>query len=77
MLFFYLHSPQFVSAASGYDTKVIGHALRSKTEQVSAIKFWDQESGQHVVLVDTPGFDDTFKSDLDILNIISKWLVSR
>ena len=75
--FIYLYPPQFVSAASGYDSRVVGHGLRSKTDQVSAVKFRDQESGQRVVLVDTPGFDDTSKSDLDILNMISKWLVSR
>ena len=32
---------------------------------------------RHVVLVDTPGFDDTGKSDPDILTLISKWLTSR
>ena len=64
-------------AVSGRDTKAVGHDLRSHTDQVSAVKFLDQESMQHIVLVDTPGFDDTFKSDLDILNLISEWLVSR
>lgn len=29
------------------------------------------------VLVDTPGFDDTVKSDLEILNMISDWLNAR
>ena len=27
-----------------------------------------------IVLVDTPGFDDTKKSDLEILELISNWL---
>ena len=27
-----------------------------------------------MVLVDTPGFDDTKKTDLEILELISKWL---
>ena len=64
-------------SASGRDTNGVGHTLKSFTNQVTAIKFWDQGSKRHVVLVDTPGFDDTFKSDLDILNMISDWLVSR
>lgn len=55
----------------------MGHALKSFTSQVHAVRFLDQETGHHVVLVDTPGFDDTFKSDLDILSMISKWLTSR
>ena len=70
-------SPQFVCAASGRDTKAISHGLRSYTDQVRAVKFRDEESGRHVVLVDTPGFDDTFRSDLDTVTLISKWLVSR
>jgi len=31
-------------------------------------------SGNNLVLVDTPGFDDTHKSDIQILEIIAKWL---
>ena len=68
---------QFIRLASGRDIQGVGHTLRSFTSHVLAIRFLDQESGRHVVLVDTPGFDDTFKSDLDILNMISDWLNSR
>ena len=64
-------------SASGRDITEIGHGLRSHTAQVSAIKFWDPVSRRHVVLVDTPGFDDTYASDLKILNSISDWLVAR
>ncbi|KAF8557847.1 hypothetical protein OG21DRAFT_1406224 [Imleria badia] len=66
----------FIRAASGRDTQGVGHTLKSFTSQVLAIRFWDQESRRHVVLVDTPGFDDTFKSDLEILDMISDWLKS-
>jgi len=31
--------------------------------------------GRDVVFVDTPGFDDTFKSDIEILTQIAEWLV--
>ncbi|KAF8132018.1 P-loop containing nucleoside triphosphate hydrolase protein [Boletus edulis] len=64
----------FIRRASGHDDQGIGHELRSCTQNVLGIRFQDQESGRHVVLVDTPGFDDTFKSDLEILNMISDWL---
>ncbi|KAH0829010.1 hypothetical protein J3R83DRAFT_2463 [Lanmaoa asiatica] len=67
---------QFIRSASGHDTQGVGHGLKSFTSQVLAIRFWDQECRRYVVLVDTPGFDDTFKSDLDILNMISDWLNS-
>ena len=64
--------------ASGRDTQgVVGHSLESFTSHVLAIRFLDEESQRHIVLVDTPGFDDTFKSELDILNMISDWLISR
>ena len=32
---------------------------------------------RYVVLVDTPDFDDMGKNDLDILTMISNWLISR
>jgi predicted GTPase len=31
--------------------------------------------GHPVVFVDTPGFDDTDKSDTEILSIIAEWLI--
>ncbi|KAF8129490.1 P-loop containing nucleoside triphosphate hydrolase protein [Boletus edulis] len=66
----------FIRRASGHDDQGIGHELRSCTKDVLAIRFPDQQSGQDVVLVDTPGFDHTSKSDLDVLNMISDWLDS-
>jgi len=66
----------FVCSASGRATHVVGHTLKSCTNEVIAVKFWDEESCRHVVLVDTPGFDRTFKSELDILTMVSKWLNS-
>ncbi|KAF8441313.1 P-loop containing nucleoside triphosphate hydrolase protein [Boletus edulis BED1] len=66
----------FVRLASGHDVQRTTHTLTSFTNDILAIRFRDQESGRHVVLVDTPGFDDAFKSDLDILNMISDWLNS-
>ena len=32
--------------------------------------------GRTVTLIDTPGFDDTLKSDTEILNIIAAFLVA-
>jgi len=33
--------------------------------------------GKSCVLVDTPGFDDTYRSDVEILELISEWLRRR
>ncbi|KAG9312310.1 hypothetical protein JVU11DRAFT_7621 [Chiua virens] len=66
----------FVHSASGYETAGVGDGLKSFTSDVRPVRFREQKSGRYVVLVDTPGFDDTYKSDLDILNMISNWLSS-
>ena len=33
--------------------------------------------GKEVVLVDTPGFDDTSKSESDILNVVCEYMASE
>ncbi|KAL9709889.1 hypothetical protein Ac2012v2_006946 [Leucoagaricus gongylophorus] len=50
----------------------VGHSLQSHTSEVKAVRVLFSD-GISLVLVDTPGFDDTNKSDLDILKIIAKW----
>ncbi|KAF7771743.1 hypothetical protein Agabi119p4_6054 [Agaricus bisporus var. burnettii] len=61
----------FIAAATGRDFGV-GHSLQSHTSQLTAIRVKRGEN--YVVLVDTPGFDDTHLSDYDILKMISDWL---
>lgn len=53
--------------ATGNDL-VVGHTLDSCTTMVRMVKVHD------IILVDTPGFDDTYKSDTEILNMIADWL---
>lgn len=65
--------PQFIqTAAPGHDNQEVGHSLESSTSEVKAVRvtFLD---GTQVVLVDTPGFDDTYLSDLEVLQIVAKW----
>ncbi|KAF9445464.1 hypothetical protein P691DRAFT_642031, partial [Macrolepiota fuliginosa MF-IS2] len=61
-----------IEAATGRHEGV-GHSLQSCTSEVTAVRvtFMDEI---RVVLVDTPGFDDTYRSDLDILELVSRWL---
>ncbi|KAF9450905.1 hypothetical protein P691DRAFT_424967 [Macrolepiota fuliginosa MF-IS2] len=63
----------FISKAVGRDVG-IGHGLQSCTNEINAIRV--QVPGEHfgLVLVDTPGFDDTRKSHAEILELISRWL---
>jgi hypothetical protein len=52
-----------------------GSELASCTKQIQAIRVYDHPKyANRLVLVDTPGFDDTHKSDMEILQMISDWL---
>ncbi|KAF8858761.1 P-loop containing nucleoside triphosphate hydrolase protein [Acephala macrosclerotiorum] len=62
----------FISKATGRSDMKIGHGLTSCTQEISLsrLKF----GGKNVALIDTPGFDDTYKSDAEILELIAKFL---
>ena len=49
---------------------IVGHDLESCTTELSMVKIDD------IVLVDTPGFDDTNKTDREILSMIADWLTT-
>lgn len=51
------------------------NGLRSCTDVVDVTEPFEVD-GRRVVLVDTPGFDDTTKSDTDILTLIAEFLAS-
>ncbi|KDR82091.1 hypothetical protein GALMADRAFT_276688 [Galerina marginata CBS 339.88] len=52
-----------------------GHGCESCTKNVSGIRISDHpKCGDRIVLIDTPGFNDTHRSDMEILTIISEWL---
>ena len=52
-----------------------GSRLESCTTEVRAVRLSNHPvHGDRLVLVDTPGFDDTNKSDLEILQMVSNWL---
>jgi energy-coupling factor transporter ATP-binding protein EcfA2 len=61
----------FINVATGVDAGV-GHELESCTSEIGIIKM--VFPGSNIVFVDTPGFDDTKRSDSDILKMISDWL---
>ncbi|CCM03856.1 uncharacterized protein FIBRA_06005 [Fibroporia radiculosa] len=64
----------FINIASGSHLRV-GHTLVSATESVeSSVEF--SLDGNWIQLVDTPGFDDTTKSNAEILKIIADFLSS-
>lgn len=63
---------QFVNLASGSELG-ISAGLESCTSTVQGGDAFDLD-GRRVVLVDTPGFDDTSRSDTDVLNTIALFL---
>ncbi|GAB1318342.1 hypothetical protein MFIFM68171_08552 [Madurella fahalii] len=62
----------FASIASGQTGLKIGNTLKSCTQEPQVVRF--EVDGHPIVLVDTPGFDDDERSDVEILEIIAKWL---
>lgn len=67
----------FINLASNSSLK-IGEGLESCTERVEMSEpFQLEPNGRHIRLIDTPGFDDSSKSDADILNTIATFLVNE
>lgn len=53
----------------------MGHELESFTAKIGTFRFPHPVDGHPVVFVDTPGFNDTRKSDVEILSMIAEFLV--
>ncbi|KAL0948556.1 hypothetical protein HGRIS_011116 [Hohenbuehelia grisea] len=51
-----------------------GHGLALATATVNPIHLNHPRDGRNIVLVHTPGFDDTMRSDTEILKLIAQWL---
>ena len=67
----FLNVKKFISVTTGVDVGV-SHDLESYTSEIGLIKM--PFPGRNIVFVDTPGFDNTMRSDGDILKVISDWL---
>jgi len=65
----------FIECATRQDGRTVGHGLRSCTKDVRAIRSTHPADGYPVVFVDTPGFDDTSRSDVEILSMIANYLM--
>ncbi|KIM76259.1 hypothetical protein PILCRDRAFT_826443 [Piloderma croceum F 1598] len=66
---------KFIEYATGSNGNSVGHSWRSHTSDIQTVRAVHPTNGDSVVFVDTPGFDDTFKSDTEILTIVAEWLV--
>ncbi|KAJ7587383.1 kinase-like domain-containing protein [Mycena floridula] len=66
----------FINHAMGRTITAVSHGMASGTNKIQAFTCsYPDDSGRRIVLVDTPGFDDSEKSDYEILVALSQWLV--
>ena len=65
---------QFINLASNSSLR-IGMGLESSTAEVQLTDEFTLD-GRGVILIDTPGFDDTSRSDTDILEMIAAFLAT-
>ncbi|KAK1750450.1 P-loop containing nucleoside triphosphate hydrolase protein, partial [Echria macrotheca] len=63
----------FISLLSDQDVEV-GHGLESHTTTPASYKLVDE--GREIILVDTPGFDDTTRPDVEILTEMAQLLAA-
>jgi hypothetical protein len=70
------HTFQFIDLLAGeLQGRRAGNGLASVTQGIQATRVSSSAyPGRDIVLVDTPGFDDTMRSDMEILHMISEWL---
>lgn len=64
---------KFIELATGI-TGTVSHSLQSSANEISVVRL--PFPGLSLCFVDTPGFDDTNRSDLDVLKLISDWLMN-
>ncbi|KAG6331294.1 hypothetical protein ID866_7792 [Astraeus odoratus] len=62
----------FINKATGNADNGVGRELTSFTSEIKVFKCIIDESP--VILIDTPGFDDAERSNLEILQLICDWL---
>ncbi|KAG8750942.1 hypothetical protein FRC14_008271 [Serendipita sp. 396] len=64
----------FINCVANRGGDGVGHSITSCTSKVESIKIENPIHGRNITLVDTPGFDDTYKSDAEILAMIADFL---
>jgi hypothetical protein len=74
MILVFLSDTQFIDIATEQDGNTVGHGMKSQTSDIRAVRVKHPTTGDPVIFVDTPGFDDTYKSDVEILTMIAVWL---
>ena len=63
---------QFISQCTSSPIVQIGHGIKSCTKDVDEHTFVYRN--KHIHLIDTPGFNDTYLTDREVLDEIARWL---
>jgi len=64
----------FIKKLTGNESIVVGDGLESETQAITEYRC--RYRGKIYVLLDTPGFGDTYRSNEDIVNEVLQWLSS-
>ena len=70
-----IQDAQFINTLTGDTGRRKAADLMSPTQGVTA--YTTPYRGLRLVLVDTPGFDDTYRPDTEILRTFADWLTKR
>ncbi|KAK1832961.1 GTPase IMAP family member 4 [Podospora conica] len=62
----------FTMRASGNTELKVGHSIYPCTQDPQAVRF--ALDGRQILLIDTPGFDDDDRSDVEILEDMGEWM---
>jgi GTPase Era involved in 16S rRNA processing len=67
---------KFIKTVAKDSTNIaVGHDLESCTSEISTVRLsFPEHIANDIVLVDTPGFDHTNKTETDILKMVADWL---
>lgn len=63
----------FVQKLTGNPDVVVGHSLKACTQEPHLFEF--SYGDRQMAILDTPGFDDTYRTDTDVLQGIAQFLV--
>ncbi|KAK2466551.1 hypothetical protein APHAL10511_001413 [Amanita phalloides] len=69
----------FIRLLTGDTSVNVGNGLESETSHIQVVPFRDPESSRKVIIVDTPGFDDSREgvTDTDVLKRIAEFLLEE
>jgi len=66
---------KLIDYATGQNAEIVDHGWQSSTAQIRSLRVAHPTDDYPVVFVDTPGFDHTSMSDMEVVTMIADWLL--